>query len=124
MCNVAARSVVVGLGLLLVGIGSGAAVATSPTKQEIRRAIDTTRKGVQVPAHERFTLPNGLTVILMPRKEVPLIAVSAVVRGGALADTAGEPGVASLLAGLLAKGAGKAGAFAFAAAGAGGRGGV
>ncbi|MBK6599764.1 MAG: insulinase family protein [Proteobacteria bacterium] len=114
MCNVAARSVVVGLGLLLVGIGSGAAVATSPTKQEIRRAIDTTRKGVQVPAHERFTLPNGLTVILMPRKEVPLIAVSAVVRGGALADPAGEPGVASLLAGLLDKGAGKRDAFAFA----------
>jgi len=92
---------------------SAAAHATSPTKQDIRREVEQ-RVGVRVPAHERFTLPNGLTVILVQRKEVPLIAFSAVVRGGALADPAGSPGVASLVAGLLDKGAGKRDAFAFA----------
>ena len=70
--------------------------------------------GVKVPAHQRFVLPNGLVVILVPQREVPLIAFSGFVRGGALADPAGKPGVASLVAGLLDRGAGKRGAYEFA----------
>ena len=70
--------------------------------------------GVKVPAHQRLVLPNGLTVILVPKKDVPLIAFSGFVRGGALADPAGKPGVASLVAGLLDRGAGKRNAFEFA----------
>jgi len=70
--------------------------------------------GVKIPAHQRFVLPNGLTIILVPKKEVPLIAFSGFVRGGALADPAGKPGVASLVAGLLDRGAGKRSAFEFA----------
>jgi predicted Zn-dependent peptidase len=63
--------------------------------------------GVKVPANQRFVLPNGLTIVLVPRKDVPLIAFSGFVRGGALADPADKPGVASLVAGLLDRGAGK-----------------
>src|SRR5512134_2827070 len=70
--------------------------------------------GVKVPAHQRFVLPNGLTVVLMPKKEVPLIAFSGFVRGGALADPPGKPGVGSLVAGLLDRGAGKRDAYQFA----------
>jgi predicted Zn-dependent peptidase len=70
--------------------------------------------GVRVPAHERYQLPNGLTVILVPKSDVPLIAFSAVLRGGGLADPAGKAGVASLTAGLLEKGAGARTAFEFA----------
>ena len=70
--------------------------------------------GVKIPAHQRFVLPNGLTIILVPKKEVPLIAFGGFVRGGALADPAGKPGVASLVAGLLDRGAGKRSAFEFA----------
>lgn len=70
--------------------------------------------GVKVPAHQRFVLPNGLTIILLPRKEVPLIAFSGFVRGGAIADPEGKSGVASLVAGLLDRGAGKRNAFEFA----------
>jgi len=70
--------------------------------------------GVQVPAHQRFTLPNGLTIILVPQKDVPLIAFAGFVRGGALADPVGKPGVASLVAGLLDRGAGKRSAYEFA----------
>ena len=69
---------------------------------------------MKVPAHQRFVLPNGLTIILVPKKEVPLIAFSGFVRGGALADPAAKPGVASLVAGLLDRGAGKRSAFEFA----------
>ena len=70
--------------------------------------------GVKVPANQRFVLSNGLTIVLVPRKDVPLIAFSGFVRGGALADPAGKPGVASLVAGLLDRGAGKRNAFEFA----------
>jgi zinc protease len=73
-----------------------------------------TAPGVKVPANERFVLPNGLVVILVPQKEVPLVAFAGYVRGGALADPAGKPGVASLVAGLLDRGAGKRSAFEFA----------
>jgi predicted Zn-dependent peptidase len=70
--------------------------------------------GVKVPAHQRFVLPNGLTIVLVPKKDVPMIAFSGFVRGGSLADPANKPGVASLVAGLLDRGAGKRSAFEFA----------
>jgi predicted Zn-dependent peptidase len=70
--------------------------------------------GVKVPANQRFVLPNGLTIVLVPKKDVPLIAFSGFVRGGVLADPADKPGVSSLVAGLLDRGAGKRNAFEFA----------
>ena len=70
--------------------------------------------GVQVPEHERFVLDNGITLVIVPRRDVPLVAFNAVLRGGALGDPATKPGVASLVAGLLEKGAGQRDAFSFA----------
>ena len=49
----------------------------------------------RLPQFETTTLPNGLTVMLMERHEVPLIAVRAVVRAGAVNDGA-QPGLANL----------------------------
>lgn len=69
---------------------------------------------VRIPEHERLSLGNGVALILVPRRDVPLVAFSAVLRGGALADPAARPGVASLVAGLLEKGAGERNAYAFA----------
>jgi zinc protease len=69
---------------------------------------------VRIPEHERLSLGNGVALILMPLREVPLVAFSAIVRGGALSDPASRPGVASLVAGLLEKGAGERNAYAFA----------
>jgi zinc protease len=69
---------------------------------------------VHVPPHERIVLANGVTVIIVPQRDVPLIAFNAVLRGGELGDLAGKPGVASLVAGLLEKGAGDRDAFQFA----------
>jgi len=77
-------------------------------------AADAPPVGVKIPAHQRFVLPNGLTIILLPKKDVPLIAFSGFVRGGALADPVAKPGVGSLVAGLLDHGAGKRNAFEFA----------
>ncbi|HUI61244.1 MAG TPA: pitrilysin family protein [Steroidobacteraceae bacterium] len=68
---------------------------------------------VKVPAHERIVLDNGLTLIVVPRHDVPLVAFNAVLRGGECAGAAGKPGVASLVAALLQKGAGPRDAFEF-----------
>lgn len=73
---------------------------------------------VQVPPHERLLLPNGVTLLIMPRRDVPLLAFQAVLRGGPLGDPipglARGSGVASVVSGLLEKGAGERDAFAFA----------
>jgi len=69
---------------------------------------------VRVPAHERLSLASGVALILVPRRDVPLVAFNAVLRGGALSDPASRPGVASMVAGLLEKGAGERSAYAFA----------
>ena len=48
--------------------------------------------GVKVPPFERVQLGNGAVVLLMERHDVPLIAFSAVVRGGAVSDPAASLG--------------------------------
>ena len=70
--------------------------------------------GVRVPQHTRLELDNGATLILIPRRDVPLVACQAVMRGGALTDPEPLAGVASLMAGLLEKGAGVRDAYSFA----------
>lgn len=72
------------------------------------------RPAVRVPEHERFVLPNGVTVVLVPRREVPLVAFGALLRGGAHIDPPERSGVASIVAGLLEKGAGGRDAYEFA----------
>jgi len=67
---------------------------------------------VRVPPHERVVLGNGVTLLVLPRRDVPLLSFQAVLRGGPIGDT--TPGVASIVAGLLEKGAGERDAFAFA----------
>jgi len=49
----------------------------------------------RLPAFDTVTLPNGLTVYLMERHEVPLISVRAVVKAGAVNDAA-QPGLSNL----------------------------
>ena len=70
--------------------------------------------GVKVPPFERVQLGNGAIVLLMERHDVPLIAFSAVLRGGAVSDPQGASGMASLLVSLLEKGAGNRDAATFA----------
>ena len=71
---------------------------------------------VRLPDYQAVTLDNGATLLLMPRHDVPLVAASVAVRGGALADPAGKEGTADLLGDMLSKGAGSRDALAFAQA--------
>jgi zinc protease len=61
-------------------------------------------QSLRIPPHEKFVLKNGLTVLLMEKRGVPLINVFALVKTGAAADPAGQEGLASVTAGLLRKG--------------------
>lgn len=69
--------------------------------------------GVNVPPHERIVLGNGMTLIVTPRHDIPMVSFNAVLHGGESAGVQGKSGVASLVAGLLEKGAGKRDAFTF-----------
>ena len=59
---------------------------------------------LKLPPHEKVVLKNGLTVLLLEKRGVPMINLYAIVKTGASADPAGEEGLASVTAGLLRKG--------------------
>jgi DNA-directed RNA polymerase len=58
----------------------------------------------KLPAYEKVTLDNGLTLYLLPQHEVPLVTVQAVVKAGAIYDD--KAGLSSLTAQALMLGAG------------------
>lgn len=96
-----------GGGAIATGIAGAPGIVTAPG------IVSAPVGGVNVPPHERIVLPNGMTLIVMPRHDIPLVSFNGVLRGGESAGEPGRPGVASLVAGLLEKGAGKRDAFAF-----------
>jgi predicted Zn-dependent peptidase len=59
---------------------------------------------LKLPPYKKVVIPNGLTLLLMEQREVPIISLSIVVRAGSVADPAGKEGVASLAAALLRRG--------------------
>jgi len=71
---------------------------------------------VTLPDFERVELANGTVLLLSEKPEVPLVAVTAILRGGAVVDPEGRSGLANLLASLLEKGAGDRDAAQFAEA--------
>lgn len=72
--------------------------------------------GVTLPPFHRFELENGTVLLLSQKPEVPMVSVTAILRGGAVADPPGLGGLANLLASLLEQGAGDRDAAGFAEA--------
>jgi zinc protease len=70
---------------------------------------------IHIPPHEKIVLKNGMTVLLLEKHGVPIVNFEAVIKTGAVADPAGEEGLASSTAAMLRKGAGKRTAQEFAA---------
>src|SRR5581483_3688218 len=62
---------------------------------------------VNLGAVERFTLPNGLQVIVVPRREVPVINLTLALRVGHSADPLDRSGLAQFTASMLRKGTDK-----------------
>jgi zinc protease len=54
----------------------------------------------------RITLDNGLTVLVMPTRRLPLVDFRMVVRAGSVDDPSGKEGLAHLTADLMTQGAG------------------
>ncbi len=59
---------------------------------------------VRVPEVWRATLKNGIRVYGTENRELPLVSMSVVIAGGALADDVALPGVASMVAAVLPQG--------------------
>lgn len=62
---------------------------------------------VRLPEYTREQLPNGATLILLPRHDVPLASVRAVFRGGAEIEPAGMNGITAVTVEAMRRGAGK-----------------
>lgn len=61
-------------------------------------------KLVQIPAVKEKTLPNGLKVAIVERKNVPLVTVQLLVKSGAQNESRERAGLADMTASLLTKG--------------------
>jgi zinc protease len=84
------------------------APSTSPAALSVRREAmpGPSRAGTfSLPARQRFTLPNGLGVVLAEHHALPLLSCGLLLRGGTAADPPGRFGLVSLTATLLSEGA-------------------
>ncbi len=68
---------------------------------------------VRLPRYIREVLPNGIVLDVIPRREVPLISVRIVLRGGTESDPADRGGLASVTADALRRGTAKRSADQF-----------
>ena len=59
---------------------------------------------LKLPPYKKVVLKNGMTLLLMEQREVPLVSFSVLVKAGSVSDPAGKEGVASMTAALLRKG--------------------
>ncbi|HTV52032.1 MAG TPA: pitrilysin family protein [Steroidobacteraceae bacterium] len=69
---------------------------------------------LSLPMPEHFTLPNGLTVLLVEQHRLPLVAADLLVLSGSEANPPDRPGLASLTAALLDQGTTRRSALAIA----------
>jgi zinc protease len=84
---------------------------TRPEPEILRRDAPRGKLRVDLPVR-RVVLPNGLTLLLMPRRELPIVAVRAHVEAGQTRE--GKPGAAAFLGECLDEGAGGRGGQAIA----------
>ncbi len=71
-------------------------------------------QGITLPEPHMVELDNGAVFIVHEKRDVPLVGISAMIRGGAVTDPEDKAGLSSLFATMLEKGAGERDAAAFA----------
>ena len=62
---------------------------------------------VKLPPYTRQVLSNGAVVDVMPRRDVPLITIRVIVKGGTESEPAELPGLSSVVAEMLRHGTAK-----------------
>jgi len=93
--------------LILSGFAACAARAQSQTAAAAQKQTPPpggAPKAFNVPAHETYTLPNGMRVTLVPYGNIPKVDISLSVRAGNLNDPRGLQGVADITGELLKEG--------------------
>src|SRR5688572_33374037 len=76
----------------------------SPGRKSAKRPAPGPPRPYHFPRFERATLDNGLSVIVVPVRKLPVVTVSLVIDAGAVAEPAGEEGIARLTARVLLEG--------------------
>lgn len=94
-------------------------LAASPLAAQAKPASTTppalaAPKALTLPAMVERTLPNGLRLVIVEQRELPVVDIALVVRTGSEADPKGKAGLATLTANMLDEGAGSYDALALA----------
>jgi zinc protease len=76
----------------------------SPGRKSAKRPGPGPPRPYHFPRFERATLDNGLSVIVVPVRKLPVVTLSLVMDAGAVAEPAGEEGIARLTARVLLEG--------------------
>ena len=117
-------SILVGAAAILAGCGTPLVTTAPPTplEQAAPRAMPTTppqpgpAPSLRLPSSERRSLANGLQVVYVPRRNLPIVSAALVTRGGTSDDPADAPGLAEFVADMMDEGAGGRDALELAAA--------
>lgn len=97
MLNLFKRSLILfAVSLLLSLTFLGSATAQSPKPRSFQELDYPPLPSLQLPAYERYQLPNGLVVYLMEDHRLPLVRGNAIFRAGSRWEPAEKVGLASL----------------------------
>ena len=88
------------IGLLSAGAAQAQQAPDRSAPPPVGKAPD-----VVLPALQEFTLDNGLRVLLMEKRDVPLVQLNLLIGAGTVRDPEAEPGLASMTAAMLDEGA-------------------
>jgi len=79
---------------------------SAPDRDAFRRTVPTSEAApaLHLPVPEHVTLPNGLGVWILPKRDLPLVQVVALIKSGAAQDPPHMEGLASLTAEVMRRG--------------------
>jgi len=81
-----------------------AAPTTTPVDWRAKRPVAAPARQFTLPVPKRFTLPNGLTVMLLEQHRLPVLSANLVVLAGSDRNPIAKPGLASFTADMLDEG--------------------
>ncbi|MBR9989472.1 MAG: insulinase family protein [Gemmatimonadetes bacterium] len=90
--------------LMLLGGADGVHAQAGAPDRSVRPAVGEA-PDVVLPALQEFTLDNGLRVVLMEKRDIPLVQLNLLIGAGTARDEPSAPGIASMTAAMLDEGA-------------------
>ncbi len=92
-------------------VGDAAALDAARIEAAVRSGVERTRRSFCVPARSQlaadlhaYALPGGARLYVVPRRQVPVVAVRAALQGGLLAEDAGTAGLSSFTSSMWLRG--------------------